>query len=215
MITRRNVAISKHIRTILCCTERCAIQNIILSHRTRCLMAGLLAGTRVLDLTNVLAGPFCCYQLALLGAEVIKVEVPGSGDLARQLGADAELNARQMGASFLAQNGGKKSITVNLKTPEGAAVLRRLVKSSDVLIENYRPGVMRRLGLSYDTLRECNPSLIYCAITGFGQQGPMRDAPAYDQIIQGLSGMMSITGDAKCAPLRVGYPVADTISGIT
>jgi crotonobetainyl-CoA:carnitine CoA-transferase CaiB-like acyl-CoA transferase len=178
-------------------------------------MSKALGGIRVLDLTNVLAGPFCAYQLALLGAEVIKVEVPGSGDLARQLGADAELNARHMGASFLAQNGGKKSITVNLKTPEGAAVLRRLVKSSDVLIENYRPGVMRRLGLAYETLRECNPSLIYCAITGFGQQGPMRDAPAYDQIIQGLSGMMSITGDARCAPLRVGYPVADTISGIT
>jgi CoA:oxalate CoA-transferase len=178
-------------------------------------MSKALAGIRVLDLTNVLAGPFCAYQFALLGAEVIKVEVPESGDLARQLGADADLNARHMGASFLAQNGGKKSVTVNLKVPQGKTVLRRLVKSADVLIENFRPGVMSRLGVSYESLRETNPSLVYCAITGFGQQGPLRDAPAYDQIIQGLSGMMSITGDAKCAPLRVGYPVADTISGIT
>ncbi|HKX41746.1 MAG TPA: CoA transferase, partial [Burkholderiaceae bacterium] len=178
-------------------------------------MTPALAGIRVLDLTNVLAGPFCAYQLALLGAEVIKVEVPGSGDLARQLGADAELNAQHMGASFLAQNGGKKSITVNLKSPEGKAVLRRLVRSADVLVENFRPGVMSRLGLAYDSLREDHPALVYCAITGFGQQGPLRDAPAYDQIVQGLSGMMSITGDAQSAPLRVGYPVADTISGIT
>jgi crotonobetainyl-CoA:carnitine CoA-transferase CaiB-like acyl-CoA transferase len=174
-----------------------------------------LGSVRVLDLTNVLAGPFCAYQFALLGAEVIKVEVPESGDLARQLGADAQLNACHMGASFLAQNGGKKSVTLDLKVPEAKAVLRRLVASADVLIENFRPGVMSRLGLSYESLRESNPSLVYCAITGFGQQGPLRDAPAYDQIIQGLSGMMSITGDAKCAPLRVGYPVADTISGIT
>ena len=178
-------------------------------------MAKALGGIRVLDLTNVLAGPFCAYQFALLGAEVIKVEVPGSGDLARQLGADAELNACQMGASFLAQNGGKKSVTLNLKVREGKDVLRRLVKTADVLIENFRPGVMGRLGLAYENLREVNPALIYCAITGFGQEGPLRDAPAYDQIIQGLSGMMSITGDARSAPLRVGYPIADTVSGIT
>jgi len=178
-------------------------------------MSKALGGIRVLDLTNVLAGPLCAYQLALLGAEVIKVEVPGHGDLARQLGSDSALNAQFMGASFLAQNGGKKSVTVNLKSPEGKAVLRRLVKSADVLIENFRPGVMGRLGLGYEDLRECNPSLVYCAITGFGQDGPLRDAPAYDQIIQGLSGMMSVTGDERCAPLRAGYPVADTISGIT
>ncbi|MEF7612420.1 CoA transferase [Aquincola sp. MAHUQ-54] len=178
-------------------------------------MSKALGGIRVLDLTNVLAGPFCAYQLALLGAEVIKVEVPAGGDLARQLGADGSLNKRYMGASFLAQNSGKKSVTVNLKAAEGKAVLKRLVQSADVLVENFRPGVMARLGLSYDTLREVNPGLVYCAITGFGQEGPLRDAPAYDQIIQGLSGMMSITGDAQSAPLRVGYPVADTLSGIT
>jgi CoA:oxalate CoA-transferase len=178
-------------------------------------MSKALGGIRVLDLTNVLAGPLCAYQLALLGADVVKVEMPGGGDLARQLGSDAALNAAHMGASFLAQNGGKRSVTVNLKLDEGKAVLKRLVKSADVLVENFRPGVMARLGLSYDVLKECNPTLVYCAITGFGQDGPQRDAPAYDQIIQGLSGMMSITGDEQCAPMRAGYPVADTIAGIT
>ena len=174
-----------------------------------------LDGVRVLDLTNVLAGPFCAYQLALLGADVIKLEVPGTGDLARQLGADSDLNARLMGASFLAQNGGKKSITINLKTDGGRGVFRRLLATADVLVENFRPGVMDRLGLGYDQLSEINPELIYCAISGYGKDGPMRDAPAYDQIIQGLSGVMSITGDERCAPLRVGYPIADTIGGIT
>jgi CoA:oxalate CoA-transferase len=177
-------------------------------------MSKALGGIRVLDLTNVLAGPLCAYQLALLGADVVKVEAPGTGDLARQLGSAPDLNARFMGASFLAQNGGKKSVTVNLKTAQGKTVLRRLVKSADVLVENFRPGVMSRLGLGYEELRECNPSLVYCAISGFGQDGPLKDAPAYDQIIQGLSGMMSITGDADSAPLRAGYPVADSISGI-
>jgi crotonobetainyl-CoA:carnitine CoA-transferase CaiB-like acyl-CoA transferase len=178
-------------------------------------MAQLLAGTRVLDLTNVLAGPFCCYQLAQLGAEVIKVEVPGSGDLARQLGADAELNRRHMGASFLAQNAGKRSITLNLKSPKGRDAFTRLVATSDAVVENFRPGVMERLGLGYAALKEVKHDLTYCAISGFGQDGPLRHNPAYDQIIQGLCGVMSVTGDAQSAPLRVGYPVADTMGGIT
>lgn len=178
-------------------------------------MTKALEGIRVLDLTNVLAGPFCAYQLALLGAEVIKVEVPESGDLARQLGADPALNVKKMGASFLAQNGGKKSLTLNLKSAAGREVLSRLVKSADVLIENFRPGVMDRLGVGYGVLKEINPRLIYCSISGFGQDGPMRFSPAYDQIVQGLAGVMSITGDEHTAPLRVGYPVADTIGGLT
>lgn len=178
-------------------------------------MAGLLAGLRVLDLTNVLAGPFCCYQLAQLGAEVIKVETPGTGDLARQLGADPELNRRGMGASFLAQNAGKRSITLNLKHSKARQVFTRLVKTSDVVVENFRPGVMDRLELGYERLKGIKPDLIYCAISGFGQDGPLRLNPAYDQIIQGLSGVMSVTGDAQSAPLRVGYPVADTMGGIT
>lgn len=174
-----------------------------------------LLGIRVLDLTNVLAGPFCCHQLAHLGAEVIKVEVPGSGDLARQLGADPALNKAGMGVSFLAQNAGKKSVTANLKTEAGKALLKRLVKTADVLVENYRPGVMKRLGLDYEVLKSERPELIYCAISGFGQTGPWTHRPAYDQIVQGASGVMAITGDAESAPLRVGYPVADTVGGLT
>jgi CoA:oxalate CoA-transferase len=178
-------------------------------------MGGLLGGIRVLDLTNVLAGPFGAYQLALLGAEVIKVEAPGSGDLARQLGADPALNRALMGASFLAQNAGKRSVTIDLKSTAGKEVFRRLVRTADVVIENFRPGVMERLGLGYDALRELRPGLVYCAVSGFGQDGPLKDNPAYDQIVQGLSGVMSVTGDAASAPLRVGYPVADTIGGLT
>ena len=174
-----------------------------------------LRNIRVLDLTNVLAGPFCCHQLAHMGAEVIKVETPGTGDLARQLGADAELNRKLMGVSFLAQNPGKRSITINLKHARGKEVFRKLVQSADVVVENFRPGVMTRLGLGYDELRQVNPRLIYCAISGFGQDGPLSDLPAYDQIIQGMAGVMSITGDAQTAPYRVGYPVSDTIGGMT
>jgi len=178
-------------------------------------MDRLLEGIRVLDLTNVLAGPFGAYQLALLGADVIKVEAPGCGDLARQLGADADLNRKLMGASFLAQNAGKRSVTVNLKSEAGRQVFLRLVGSADVVMENFRPGVMARLNLGYDTLRQIRPGLVYCAISGFGQDGPLKDNPAYDQIVQGLSGVMSVTGDANTAPLRVGYPVADTTGGMT
>ncbi|MEM7241362.1 MAG: CoA transferase [Pseudomonadota bacterium] len=174
-----------------------------------------LAGIRVLDLTNVLAGPFCCHQLVHFGAEVIKVEAPGRGDLARQLGADPDLNGKGMGVSFLAQNAGKKSVTLNLKSPKGKALLKDLVKTSDVLVENFRPSVMARLELDYDTLKDTNPQLIYCAISGFGQDGPWVHRPAYDQIIQGASGVMSITGDTDTAPLRVGYPIADTVGGMT
>ena len=176
---------------------------------------GPLAGLTVLDLTNVLAGPFCCHQLAHLGAEVIKIEVPGRGDLARQLGADADLNQARMGVSFLAQNAGKKSLTLNLKDARGQDILKRLVRVSDVLVENFRPGVMARLGVGPEVLHAENDQLIYCAISGFGQDGPMRDLPAYDQIVQGLSGVMSITGDIETAPYRVGYPLCDTIGGLT
>ena len=174
-----------------------------------------LTGIKVLDLTNVLAGPFCCHQLAHMGAEVIKVEAIGRGDLARQLGADAELNAANMGVSFLAQNAGKKSITLNLKHPEGKQIFLRLLAQADVLVENFRPGVMARLGLDYPELKQHNPRLIYCAISGFGQQGPWSQRPAYDQIIQATAGVMSITGSDDSGPMRVGCPIADTVGGIT
>ncbi|MER6087527.1 CaiB/BaiF CoA transferase family protein [Streptomyces bluensis] len=174
----------------------------------------LLEGVRILDLTNVLAGPFAGYQLALHGADVIKVEMPGSGDLARQLGADRALGEELLGASFLAQNAGKRSLTLNLKHPDGREALLRAVREADVLLENFRPGVMDRLGVGWKTLRGENPRLVYCAISGFGQTGPLRDRPAYDQIIQGLSGMMSVTGTPRTAPLRAGFPVADTLGGM-
>ncbi|MEM1267520.1 MAG: CoA transferase [Pseudomonadota bacterium] len=174
-----------------------------------------LQGIQVLDLTNVLAGPFACHQLAHLGADVLKVEAVGRGDLARNLGADPELSARGMGISFLAQNAGKRSLTLNLKAEVGKDILRRLVRGADVLVENFRPGVMVRLGLGAEVLRAENPRLIYCAISGFGQTGPWAGRPAYDQIIQGASGVMSVTGDSESGPLRVGYPLADTIGGLT
>ncbi|TIP25970.1 MAG: CoA transferase [Mesorhizobium sp.] len=177
-------------------------------------MTDLLSGIRVLDLTNVLAGPYCAYQLALLGADVIKVEAPQGGDLARQLGGSPELNSIGMGASFLAQNAGKRSVVLDLKKETDRERFLDLVASTDALVENFRPGVMDRLGLGYARLKEVRPSLVYCAISGFGQTGPMRDNPAYDQIIQGLSGIMSITGTPETAPLRVGYPVADTLGGL-
>jgi formyl-CoA transferase len=172
-----------------------------------------LAGIKVLDLTNVLAGPFACHQLVHLGAEVIKVEAVGRGDLARNLGADPALSAQGMGISFLAQNAGKTSLTLNLKDPRGKDILRQLVREADVLVENFRPRVMERLDLGYDSLRSENPRLIYCAISGFGQDGPWADNPAYDQIVQGAAGVMSITGDQT--PLRVGYPLSDTVGGLT
>lgn len=174
----------------------------------------LLSGIRVLDLTNVLAGPFAGYQLALLGADVVKVEVPGTGDLARHLGADRALIEEGLGVSFLAQNAGKRSITVNLKHERGREVFTRLVAGADVLLENFRPGVLERLGFGWPILKELNPGLVYCAISGFGSTGPESRRPAYDQVIQGLSGIMSVTGDPRTAPLRVGYPVCDSTGGL-
>ncbi|SNT48434.1 Crotonobetainyl-CoA:carnitine CoA-transferase CaiB [Asanoa hainanensis] len=173
-----------------------------------------LRGIRILDLTNVLAGPYCSYHLMLLGAEVVKVEKPGHGDLARNLGPDPSLNEAGIGASFLAQNAGKKSVELDLKVPGDRAAFEDLLRESDVLLENFRAGVLARIGYGWDVLRELNPRLVYCAISGFGQTGPMSQAPAYDQIIQGLSGMMSITGTPDTAPLRVGFPVSDSVGGL-
>jgi len=174
----------------------------------------ILSGVRVLDLTNVLAGPFCTLHLALLGAEVIKIENPKDGDLARKLGIVPGLNEQLMGTSFLAQNANKKSVTLNTKSPEGKEIFKRLVKDADVLVENFRPDVMGRLGLSYDVLKAINPRLVYCAISGFGQTGPDAFKPAYDQIIQGLSGEMAVNGDERLNPLRAGFPVCDTVGGL-
>ncbi len=176
---------------------------------------GILSGLRVLDLTNVLSGPYATLHLALLGAEVIKIENPVDGDLARKLGNVPKLNKELMGTSFLAQNANKKSVTLNLKAPRGREVFLRLAKTADVVVENFRPGVMTRLGVGWETLREANPRLVYCAISGFGQDGPDAGRPAYDQIIQGLSGTMDVNGDERLHPLRCGFPVCDTVGGLT
>jgi len=178
-------------------------------------MALPLHDIRVLDVTNVLAGPFCSFQLALLGAEVIKIEHPENGDLARRLGADVKANEELMGISFVAVNAGKQSVTINLKSPEGKEIFKELAEISHVVIENLRPGVMTRLGLDYPVLSKVSPRIVYCAISGFGKDGPLAMRPAYDQVIQGISGVMNVTGDAQSAPLRVGYPICDTMGGIT
>jgi CoA:oxalate CoA-transferase len=174
----------------------------------------LLEGIRVLDMTNVLSGPFATLHLALCGAEVIKVENPKDGDLARKLGCVPKYNQMLMGTSFLAQNANKKSLTLNLKSPEGKEIFKKLVATGDVVVENFRPDVMKRLGFSYAALSEINPRLVYCAISGFGQTGPDALKPAYDQIIQGLSGEMAINGDERLNPLRAGFPVCDTVGGL-
>lgn len=174
----------------------------------------LLDGIRVLDLTNVLAGPFATLHLSLLGAEVIKIENPADGDLARKLGNVLPLNDRLMGTSFLAQNANKKSLTLNLKDPEGKEIFLKLARTADVVVENFRPDVMKRLGVGYPVLSAANPRIIYCAISGFGATGPDAMKPAYDQIIQGLSGVMAINGDERLNPLRCGFPVCDTVGGL-
>jgi crotonobetainyl-CoA:carnitine CoA-transferase CaiB-like acyl-CoA transferase len=174
----------------------------------------LLEGIRVLDLTNVLSGPFATLHLALLGADVIKVEPPGEGELARKLGNVPKLNKELMGTSFLAQNANKKSMTINLKDAQGKEIFRKLIKTADVVVENFRPGVMERLGFSYKAMCDINPKIVYCAISGFGQTGPDALNPAYDQIIQGLSGVMAINGDERLNPLRTGFPVCDTVGGL-
>ncbi len=177
-------------------------------------MKKILEGIRVIDLTNVLSGPFATLHLSLLGAEVIKIENPKDGDLARKLGSKSEFNKKLMGTSFLAQNANKKSLTLNLKYPEAKEIFKKLVEVSDIVVENFRPRVMERLGLGYETLIEINPRIIYSAISGFGQDGPDADKPAYDQIIQGLSGVMAINGDQRLNPLRAGFPVCDTVGGL-
>ncbi len=175
----------------------------------------ILEGIRVLDLTNVLAGPFATLQLALMGAEVIKIENPQGGDLARKLGNVPEYSKIGMGTSFLAQNSNKKSMTLNLKSEEGKEIFRKLLKTGDVVVENFKAGVMDKLGFSYEKMREINPRIIYCAISGFGQTGPLADRPAYDQIIQGMSGVMAVNGDERLNPLRCGFPICDTVGGLT
>jgi crotonobetainyl-CoA:carnitine CoA-transferase CaiB-like acyl-CoA transferase len=178
-------------------------------------MPKVLEGVRVLDLTHVLAGPFGSYQLAVLGAEVIKIEAPDEPDQARFQGSDHRLNEEGMGTAFLSQASNKQSITLNLKSEAGRRILRQLVQTTDVLVENYRPGALDALGLGYADLSAIKPDLIYCSISAFGSTGPKRELTAYDGVIQAYSGMMAMTGEPDAGPVKCGAPVVDYATGTT
>lgn len=176
-------------------------------------MRQVLEGVRVADFSHVMAGPYATHLLRLLGAEVIKIEPPGRGDAMRYYGTDRRYDG--LAPAFIAVNAGKKSVVLDLKKPEDMESARRLVARCDVLVENFRPGVMQRLGLDYAAVRELNPRLVYCSVSGYGQSGPRRDWPAIDNIVQATSGMMSLGGDPDGPPMRVGFPVVDTLTGQT
>ena len=170
-------------------------------------------GIKIIDVTHVLAGPFAAYQLALLGADVIKVEHPRDYDQSRDSGSDRVLNQQQMGTGYLTQGSNKRAITLNLKHEGGREILKRLVAGADVLVENWRSGSFPALGLGYDDLRPLNSRLIYCSMTAFGQDGPRGRHTAYDQLIQATSGMMATTGTPEVNPIKTGAPVIDYATG--
>ena len=170
-------------------------------------------GVRILDITHVLAGPFAAYQLGLFGADVIKVEHPSDPDQSRDSGTDDALNQKLMGTGFLTQASNKRSITLDLKTEAGREVLKKLVATADVLVENYRPGAFEALGLGYDVLSAINPRLIYASMSAFGQDGPRGQMTAYDHVIQATSGIMAMTGTEEVHPVKFGSPVIDYATG--
>jgi formyl-CoA transferase len=174
-------------------------------------MAGPLHGIRVVDLTRALAGPYCTLLLGDMGADVIKIELPGSGDETRQWGPPFVAGESSY---FMSVNRNKRSVTLDLKVESGQEALRRLTKSADVLVENFRPGTMDRLGLSYEQAKELNPSLVFCSVSGFGQTGPRARQPAYDAILQGMGGIQHLSGEADGGPTRVGVPIADISAGM-
>ena len=172
--------------------------------------AHLFAGLRVLDLTRVMSGPFCTAMMADLGADVTKIEMPGFGEESRHFAPHVDGESTY----FALLNRGKRSITVNLKSPDGIEIIRELARRADVLVENFRPGVMERLGLGQKALRELNPRLVYASISGFGQEGPFRDWPAFDLVIQAMSGLMSVTGEPDGRATAVGESIADVATGM-
>ena len=177
-------------------------------------MSKPFAGVRILDFTRYLAGPYGTYQLALLGADVVKIE-SRDGDETRSQLVGKEWAARKMPPGFLAVNGNKRSMTLDLRRPEAVEIVKRLVARADVVWENFRPGVMAKLGVGYDTLSAINPRLIYCAVSGFGHTGPERTTAAFDGKLQAMSGIMSITGEPAGGPMRAGFAICDTIGGMT
>lgn len=180
--------------------------------------SGPLAGLKVLDLSRVLAGPWASQILADLGAEVIKIEQPGQGDDTRRWGPPFLDDGSNDSAYYLCANRNKESIAVNIAAPEGAAIIRRIAGESDIVLENFRVGGLEKYGLDYESLAASNPGLIYCSITGFGQDGPYRDMGGYDFLIQGMSGLMSVTGrpddEPGGGPLKVGIPICDLVTGL-
>ena len=173
--------------------------------------SGPLAGVVVLDLTQILAGPMCTMVLADMGADVIKVEKPNGGDDNRRMGPPF---IKDWSAGFIAVNRNKRSLALDLQNEEGRKVFRRLVEGADVVVENFRPGVMERLGLAYDELRKIKPALVYCTISGFGSTGPARNRGGFDLVAQGVSGLMSITGHPNSPPAKVGVPITDLTAGL-
>jgi crotonobetainyl-CoA:carnitine CoA-transferase CaiB-like acyl-CoA transferase len=172
-------------------------------------------GIRVIDVTHVLAGPFAAYQLAVLGADVIKVDDPNDPDQSRSSGSDKELNRRQMGTGFLTQGSNKRAITLDLKNERDREILKKLVATADVFVENYRPGAFEALGLGYEDLSKINPRLIYASFSAFGQEGPRGQQTAYDHVIQATSGIMAMTGTKEVNPVKFGSPAIDYATGMT
>src|SRR5580704_646492 len=172
------------------------------------------SGVRILDFTRYVAGPFGTYQLALLGADVVKIE-PKAGDDMRYSQLSKEWAAKGLGPSFMGINSNKRSLTLDLQKPKAVEIVKRLAEQADVVWENFRPGVMDRFGIGYEALRPVNPNLIYCAVSGFGQNGPERGTAAFDGKLQAMSGIMSITGHEDKGPTRAGFALCDTIGAMT
>lgn len=171
-------------------------------------------GIRILDATHVFAGPFCTYQMGWMGAEIVRVEAVQPLDFIRYGSPDPDMRETGMADQFLIQNANKHSVSLDLKDPRGQEIFRKLSTRSDAVIENYRPGTMARLGLGAEDLCAGRPDLIYLSLSGFGQSGPLRDTPAYDHFVQGVSGMMSVQDDGESGPARVGWPVIDYVAGL-
>nr|HPR42165.1 CoA transferase [Candidatus Methanofastidiosa archaeon] len=171
----------------------------------------VLEGIKVIDLTQALSGPFCTTMLADQGADVIKIEVPGIGDNSRAWGPPF---VNGVSSYFLSVNRNKKSMTLNLKSEKGKEILNNLVRNADIVVENFRPGVATRLGIDYDQVKKINPKIVYASISGFGQDGPYKKRPGYDQVIQGMSGIMSITGEKDGPPVKVGLAITDIAAGM-
>ncbi|MGI9149419.1 MAG: CaiB/BaiF CoA transferase family protein [Chloroflexota bacterium] len=174
-------------------------------------MPGPLSGTRVVDLTRALAGPYCTLLLGDMGADVVKIEQPGTGDETRQWGPPFIAGESSY---FMSVNRNKRSVTLDLKSDQGMAALRKLTRGADVLVENFRPGTMQRLGLSFEQASQLNPALIFCSVSGFGQTGPRARQPAYDAILQGMGGIQFLSGEQNGGPTRVGVPIADITAGM-